>query len=117
MTGVGLGHGFTANGVEDEIRTFRLELEFVCMRRKWELEDEIMEEIKRSDGSEPPIEFGHDTKLHSLNRFWFEYETGLRDLEIQKQRWTEWRRWSGSGDQRCSAAISESMMAYWNSGD
>lgn len=44
-----------------------------------------MKEIEGGDGSEPPVENGHDPELHSLNRSGLEHELGFEDLKVQNE--------------------------------
>lgn len=51
--------------------------------RRWEPGDEVVEEIEWREGAQSPIENRHDPELHSLDRPGFEYELGLKHLEVQ----------------------------------
>ena len=45
-----------------------------------------MEVIEGRNGSESPVEVGHDPKLHPLDGFGLEDEPGLEQLEVQQER-------------------------------
>lgn len=73
---------------EDEIGGNREDANDEVAAETWErrkLGNEMIEEVEGRDGSQPPVEFGHDGELHSLNRPGLEHVLGFHDLQVQEK--------------------------------